>query len=75
MRVLIACECSGVVREAFRSRGHDAWSCDLKPASNSSPYHIQGDALYWSHRREWEMRWQSSGERYNLRRAVSTVAL
>lgn len=31
MRVLIACEFSGIVREAFRSRGHDAWSCDLLP--------------------------------------------
>ena len=29
MRVLVACEFSGVVREAFRRRGHDAWSCDL----------------------------------------------
>ena len=32
MKVLIACEYSGVVREAFRKRGHDAWSCDLLPA-------------------------------------------
>ena len=31
MRVLIACEFSGIVREAFRARGHDAWSCDLLP--------------------------------------------
>jgi len=43
MRVLVACECSGRVREAFRRRGHDAWSCDLKPAEDGSPYHIQGD--------------------------------
>lgn len=34
MRVLIACEFSGVVREAFRARGHDAWSCDLLPTIN-----------------------------------------
>ena len=33
MRVLVACEFSGVVREAFRKRGHDAWSCDLLPAA------------------------------------------
>jgi len=32
MKVLVACEFSGVVREAFRKRGHDAWSCDLLPA-------------------------------------------
>jgi hypothetical protein len=31
MRVLIACEFSGIVREEFRKRGHDAWSCDLLP--------------------------------------------
>ena len=31
MRVLVACEFSGTVREAFRARGHDAWSCDLLP--------------------------------------------
>ena len=45
MRVLVACEFSGVVREAFRRRGHDAWSCDLLPAEDASPYHIQGDVL------------------------------
>lgn len=45
MKVLIAFECSGVVREAFRRRGHDAWSCDLKPAEDGSPNHIQGDAM------------------------------
>jgi hypothetical protein len=45
MRVLVACEFSGVVREAFRARGHDAWSCDLLPTEKPSPYHIQGDCL------------------------------
>ncbi len=45
MRVLVACEFSGVVREAFRRRGHDAWSCDLIPALDSSPYHLQRDVL------------------------------
>jgi len=43
MRVLIACEYSGVVREAFRKRGHDAWSCDLLPADDGSQYHFEGD--------------------------------
>jgi hypothetical protein len=43
MRVLVACEFSGVVREAFRRRGHDAWSCDLLPAEDGSRFHIQGD--------------------------------
>jgi len=45
MRVLVACEYSGVVREAFRSRGHDAWSNDLLPADDNSPNHIQGDCV------------------------------
>lgn len=45
MKVLIACEYSGRVREAFRRRGHNAWSCDLLPADDNSPYHLQCDAL------------------------------
>lgn len=45
MRVLVACEYSGRVREAFRRLGHDAWSCDLLPADDGSPYHYQGDVL------------------------------
>ncbi|NIQ90990.1 MAG: DNA cytosine methyltransferase [Deltaproteobacteria bacterium] len=44
MRVLIACEFSGIVRDAFRLRGHDAWSCDLLP-SESEGLHIQRDVL------------------------------
>ena len=45
MRVLVACEYSGRVRAAFRARGHDAWSCDLLPSDDDSPYHIIGDVL------------------------------
>lgn len=45
MRVLVACEFSGVVRRAFRAMGHDAWSCDLLPSEDDSPYHIQGDCM------------------------------
>ena len=45
MRVLIGCEFSGVVREAMRRRGHDAVSCDLLPAEDGSPHHIQSDVL------------------------------
>jgi hypothetical protein len=44
MKVLIACEYSGAVRDAFIKRGHDAWSCDLLPTDSSGP-HIQGDVL------------------------------
>lgn len=43
MRVLVACEFSGVVRRAFAMRGHDAWSCDLLPAEDRSNKHITGD--------------------------------
>jgi site-specific DNA-cytosine methylase len=43
MRVLVACEFSGVVREAFASRGHDAWSCDLLPAADGALRHIHKD--------------------------------
>lgn len=43
MKVLCACEFSGVVRRAFRSLGHDAWSCDLIPSEDASEFHIQAD--------------------------------
>ena len=45
MNVLVACEYSGVVREAFRRLGHNAWSCDLLPAEDGSPYHYQQDVF------------------------------
>ncbi len=44
MKVLVACEYSGVVREAFRKKGHEAYSCDLLPADDGETfYHYQGD--------------------------------
>lgn len=43
MRVLVACEYSGIVRRAFAALGHDAWSCDLLPAEDRSNRHIVGD--------------------------------
>lgn len=42
-RVLIGCETSGIVRDAFLARGHDAWSCDLLPADTPTNRHIIGD--------------------------------
>lgn len=45
MKLLVACERSGVVRRDFRALGIDAWSADLQPADDGSPYHIQGDVL------------------------------
>lgn len=53
MRWLIGCECSGVVRRAFRALGHDAWSCDLKPAEDGDVHHIQGDVLQVIRKRGW----------------------
>jgi hypothetical protein len=44
LRVLVACEYSGVVRRAFLARGCDAWSCDLLPSEDGSNRHICGDA-------------------------------
>lgn len=43
LRVLVACELSGIVRRAFARRGHDAWSCDLLPAADGSNKHLVGD--------------------------------
>lgn len=42
MKVLVACEYSGTVRDAFIARGHDAMSCDLLPTDSPGP-HYQGD--------------------------------
>lgn len=44
MRVLVACEFSGIVRDAFAARGHDAWSCDLLPTERPGN-HIQDDVF------------------------------
>ena len=55
MRVLIACEYSGTVRRAFAGLGHDAWSCDLLPADDGSPNHIQGDVLPIAGRGDWDL--------------------
>ena len=42
---MVGCEYSGRVRNAFRDAGHDAWSCDLLPSEDDSPFHVQGDVL------------------------------
>lgn len=56
MRILIACEFSGVVRRAFRERGHDAWSCDLLPAEDGSEFHIKDSIFHRSVLTEgWDM--------------------
>lgn len=55
LRVLVACEFSGVVRRAFRAAGCDAWSCDLLPAEDGSPHHYRRDALEAIHCQRWDL--------------------
>ena len=43
MKVLIACEYSGTVRDAFVNKGHDAWSCDLLATEKPNGNHYEGD--------------------------------
>lgn len=51
MKILIACEFSGTVRDAFAKLGHDAWSCDLFPCDPPSGKHIKGDVT--PHLTDW----------------------
>jgi len=56
LKVLVACEYSGVVRDAFRRRGHHAWSCDLLPGEGEfSRYHRQNDALEEIRGEHWDL--------------------
>lgn len=56
MRVLVACEFSGVVRRAFREKGHEAYSCDLLPAEDGHWDHIQADILeFLDKSRGWDL--------------------
>lgn len=45
LRVLVACEYSATVRDAFRARGFDAWSCDILPTEGDPRWHFKGDVL------------------------------
>ena len=45
MKILIGCETSGKIREAYRKKGHDVISCDLLPSDDNSPNHIVGDVF------------------------------
>lgn len=54
MKILVACEFSATVRDAFISRGHDAWSCDLLDSEGDPSRHIQGDVLAILHD-GWDM--------------------
>jgi site-specific DNA-cytosine methylase len=54
MKVLIACECSGAVRDAFIKRGHDAMSCDIKPTEVPGP-HYEGDVFDIISKEKWDL--------------------
>lgn len=54
MNVLVACEFSGVVRDAFRARGHNAWSMDLLPCEGEGRFHLTGDVREELDR-EWDL--------------------
>lgn len=55
MRVLVGCEESAVVRDAFRLRGHDAWSCDILPTRGDPRWHYQCDLFKAIDDRQWDM--------------------
>ena len=55
MKVLVACEESGIVRDAFRAVGHDAWSCDFQECSGDPEYHIKDDALIVLSNEPWDL--------------------
>ena len=54
-RVLIGCETSGIVREAFLEYGHDAWSCDILPSDVPTNRHFQADVRDVMRDYEWDM--------------------
>jgi len=55
LKVLVGCEFSGVVRDAFRDLGHDAWSCDLQPCERSNEFHYRCDAIMAIRWDNWDL--------------------
>jgi hypothetical protein len=55
MKVLVACEFSGVVRDAFLAKGHDAWSCDIIPTEAHPHRHLTGNVLNYLHDDNWDL--------------------
>ncbi len=55
LRVLVACESSAVVRDAFREKGFDAWSCDLLPTEGDPAFHYQEDAVAVANAYDWDL--------------------
>ena len=65
MKVLVACEFSGIVREAFKKIGHDAWSCDLIPTEIPGK-HIQHDVLDVIYQNEREINFKGVPHSFDL---------
>lgn len=55
MNVLVACEFSAIVREAFRTRGHEAWSVDILPTEGPPAWHFKADALEVARAYRWDL--------------------
>lgn len=55
MKILVACEYSATVRDAFRAAGHDAWSVDVLPTDGDPAWHFQDDALLVARGARWDM--------------------
>lgn len=55
MKILVACEFSGTVRDAFIRKGHKAVSCDLRPSDSAEGPHIQADALTTARSGTWDL--------------------
>lgn len=58
MRVLVGCEFSGAVRDAFRRRGDDAWSCclpEVEPEGVFLDYHLRGDVRHYLESWRWDL--------------------
>ena len=54
LKILIACETSGIVRDAFLAKGHDVWSCDVLPSDNPTNRHIQDDVRNVLNMESWD---------------------
>ena len=55
MKILIGCETSGTVRNAFLNKGHDVWSCDILPADDNTNRHIQDDIRNVLEYDDWDL--------------------
>ena len=55
MKILIGCETSGTVRNAFLDKGHDVWSCDILPADDQTNRHIQDDVRNVLRMEAWDL--------------------